>query len=267
MASDSRYRIGLFDSGLGGLSVLSSLWRELGNVDFVYYADLQNSPYGPLSKEKVLELSENAFQYLITKDCQAVLFACNTATSAAADFLRETHKIPIFGMEPAIKPASLSHPDKPVAIFATELTLKEEKFKNLVATLPKQNDYIAVPCEGLAKLIDEGSFDRAWNFLNEKIQSVINKTDVFVLGCTHYVFLKERILGHYPNVSVYDGNSGTAIHIKNVLGLNSKGRNHLEIFLNTSDEKCIQTTDLIVNKFAENSKIALIDLKGSERHV
>ncbi|TGN10376.1 glutamate racemase [Leptospira ilyithenensis] len=267
MASDSRYRIGLFDSGLGGLSVLESLWKELGNIDFVYYSDLQNSPYGSLSKEKVIELSENAFRYLQGKDCKAVLFACNTATSAAAGFLRDTHKIPIFGMEPAVKPASLSHPNKPVAIFATELTLKEEKFKNLLDTLPKRNNYIAVPCEGLAKLIDECLLDEAWDLLNGKILSVIKETDVFVLGCTHYVFLKERILKHYPDVSVYEGNSGTAIHIKNVLGLNSRGQNHLEIFLNTSNEKYIHTTNLIVNKFAENSKIVLIDLKGSERHV
>ncbi|WP_411821854.1 glutamate racemase [Leptospira sp. 'Mane'] len=259
--------MGLFDSGLGGLSVLESLWKELGNIHFVYYADLQNSPYGRNSKEKVLELSENAFQYLIGKDCTAVLFACNTATSAAADFLRKTHKVPIFGMEPAVKPASLSHPNKTVAIFATELTLKEEKFKNLLDTLPKQNDYIAVPCEGLAKLIDYGSFDEAWDFLNEKIRSIIDKTDVFVLGCTHYVFLKDRIRKHYPNVSVYDGNSGTAGHIKNVLGLNARGENHLEIFLNTSNENYIQTTKQIVHQFAKDSKIALIDLKGNERYV
>ncbi|TGN19181.1 glutamate racemase [Leptospira idonii] len=253
----SRHRIGLFDSGLGGLSVLRSLWKETGDVDYIYFADLINAPYGRKSKKEVLEFSQNAFQYLLEQNCDAVLFACNTATSAAANLLRQTHSIPIFGMEPAVKPASLDHPDRPIAIFATELTLKEEKFKNLLESMGAKNEFIFVPCEGLAKLIDEDVWEDAWDFLDAKIKTVISKTNVFVLGCTHYVFLKERINYVYPDVKVYDGNLGTSLHIKNALQIPGSGKNNLDILLNTHISDYVHLANRIAKSFSASHTLSL----------
>lgn len=105
---------------------------------------------------------------MLEKDCEAVLFACNTATSAAADFLRTKHSVPIFGMEPALKPAVAENPGVKIAVFATDLTLKEEKFKNLVSGFPAGTEILPVPCEGLAKLIDKDRWEDAWDFLIQK---------------------------------------------------------------------------------------------------
>jgi len=260
-------RIGLFDSGLGGLSILKTLWLETSGSHFIYYADLDNGPYGKLSKTQVLDISKNAFSFLLNQNVEAVLFACNTATSAAAQFLRESHSVPIFGMEPAVKPATLENPNKPVAIFATELTLNEEKFKTLIDGLGNNSTYLPIPCEGLATLIDNGNWNKAWEFLDQKIKSVAEQTNVFVLGCTHYVFLKEKIESHYPQVKIYDGNFGTAIHMKKALNLNGMEGNTLDIILNSSDTKYISISEDIASKFSSSFSISLNQNVGNNSHV
>lgn len=270
MNSRGRYKIGVFDSGLGGLSVLRTLWKETSNIDYIYFGDLVHAPYGQKTKEEVLELSQNVFEYLIEKDCEAVLFACNTATSAAADFLRKQHSIPIFGMEPAVKPALLENPGGKVAVFATELTLKEEKFKNLVSDLAHGSAILSVPCEGLAKLIDSDQWEDAWDFLDAKIKSTQNETNVIVLGCTHYVFLKERIHYHYPQMKVYDGNLGTALHIKKILQLPDGGqenKNQLDILLNTSDSDYVHLAGRIAKTITPNHTLSLINTTIGKLHV
>lgn len=264
-----RHKIGIFDSGLGGLSVLRTIWKEISNIDFIYFADLNHAPYGRRSKKEVLTLSTQAFEFLLEKNCDAVVFACNTATSAAARFLRENHQIPIFGMEPAVKPAVLENPLETISVFATELTLREEKFHNLVASLPTENEVLTVPCEGLAKLIDEDEWDLAWDLLNQKIQSVYPRSKVFVLGCTHYVFLKERILYNYPDVKIYDGNLGTANHIKKVLNLEncSESFNQLDILLNTSNSHYVHLANRITKTITPNFTLSLTNTQVGNLHV
>lgn len=260
-------RIGLFDSGLGGLSVLKTIWLETAGSHFIYYADLDNGPYGKLTKESVLEISIKSFEFLLEKQVDAVLFACNSATSAAAEFLRQNHSIPIFGMEPAVKPATLENPGKPIAVFATELTLKEEKFKNLIDQLDSHNTYLPVPCEGLARLIDLGEWDKAWEFLDPLLKGVIEQTNIFVLGCTHYVFLKDKILAHYPNAKIYDGNFGTALHMKKILNLNGTEGNTLDIILNSCNSHYISVTEDIVSKFSNSFSISVNHQLGNSSHV
>lgn len=264
-----RHKIGIFDSGLGGLSVLRTLWKETSGIDFIYFADLINAPYGQKSKKEVQNLSVDAFEFLLEKNCNAVLFACNTATSAAAHFLRDNHKIPLFGMEPAVKPAVLENKSETISVFATELTLKEEKFHNLVSSLPQANEINTIACEGLSKLIDEDDWDKAWEFLNQKISSVYPKSKVFVLGCTHYIFLKERILYNYPDVKIYDGNLGTANHIKNILSLpNSDGSNNqLDILLNTSESNYVHLANRITKTITPNFTLSLINAQVGDIHV
>ncbi len=263
----AKKRIGLFDSGLGGLSVLGTLLQEIKGSHFIYYADLDNGPYGNLNQSDVLHYSKLAFSFLLEKNADAILFACNTATSAAAKFLRQNHKVPIFGMEPAVKPATIENPGQPVAVFATELTLKEEKFKTLIESLGSHNSYLPVPCTGLAGMIDDGQWDLAWEFLNSRIQSVSEQTNVFVLGCTHYVFLKEKIKTYYPNSKVYDGNLGTAIHIKNSLNLNQTDENSLDIVLNSKNPKYLPIAEEIASKIADTYTISLNHEIGNKIHV
>jgi glutamate racemase len=126
--------IGVFDSGLGGLSVLATLQKLLPNESYIYVGDSKNAPYGTKSKEEVLELSRQICNQLVSLDVKAIVIACNTATSAAVNQLREEYDIPIIGMEPAVKPALRQSKGK-VAVLATEMTLKEEKFQKLIESL------------------------------------------------------------------------------------------------------------------------------------
>ena len=132
-------RIGIFDSGLGGISVLYEIHKLLPNESIVYYGDSGNAPYGVKSKEVVYELSKNICDYLIENEgVKAIVIACNTATSAAVDKLRGQYNIPIIGMEPAIKPAIVGTKGA-IVVLATEMTLKEEKFNNLLHSFEYAN--------------------------------------------------------------------------------------------------------------------------------
>ncbi|MDF3819306.1 glutamate racemase [Leptospira sp. 96542] len=270
MNSFGRFKVGVFDSGLGGLSVLRTIWKETNNIDFIYLADLDNSPYGSKSKRNILQYSKIAYEYLVDKNCDAVVFACNTATSAAAEILRSNSKIPIIGMEPAVKPAVIENPNQSVAVFATDLTLKEEKFQNLVSSFSESAEIIPVSCEGLAKLIDNDLWDEAWDFFNTRIKSVISKTKIFVLGCTHYVFLKERILYNYPDVKIYDGNLGTNNRLKDVLNISQHSgndqKNGLDILLNTSNSDYVHLTGRIAKTISSCHTVSLINTNLGKIH-
>ncbi|WP_201330836.1 glutamate racemase, partial [Lactobacillus nasalidis] len=121
--------IGVFDSGQGGLTVLSRLVDLMPNEDYVFYGDSAHAPYGVKSKEEVYELARKVVEEMIARhQVKAIMIACNTATSAAADRLRQEYSLPIIGIEPAVKPAAEENPGKTVVAMATPLTLREEKF-------------------------------------------------------------------------------------------------------------------------------------------
>ncbi len=211
-------KIGLMDSGMGGLSVLKELLKYDSELEIVYYGDLKNSPYGEKDASEVLELVRSVCKFLQKENVSAILLACNTATSAAAQTLRKEFSIPIFGMEPAIKPAILQNPGKKVALLATPVTQREEKLQRLKSELKAEELVLSISCPGLAGLVDQGDFDKAEKYLRP-ILANLQEQDVenLVLGCTHYVFLKQIILKNFPNVKIYDGNSGTIKHLLNSL--------------------------------------------------
>ncbi|GBF50535.1 glutamate racemase [Leptospira ryugenii] len=250
--------IGLFDSGLGGLSVLKSLYESLPDINYIYFADLFHGPYGHLPKQSVLEISQSAFSFLKSFQIDAGLIACNSATSVAVEPLRKTESIPVFGMEPAVKPAAMENPGKTIAVFATSLTLKEEKFNQLVQNLQKENSYLPVACEGLAKMIDQGAWEEAWHFLEEKIRGVLDQTNIIVLGCTHYVFLKEKIQHSFPNVKVYDGNLGTAMHIKNTLSPLKSSDPTIKVFLNSDNDLHTEVFHSVLTQFLPKYSLMMI---------
>lgn len=172
------------------------------------------------------------------------MLACNTATSAAAQTLRKEFSIPIFGMEPAIKPAILQNPGKKVALLATPVTQREEKLHRLKSELKAEELVLSISCPGLAGLVDQGDFDKAEKYLRP-ILANLQEQDVknLVLGCTHYVFLKQIILKNCPNVKIYDGNSGTIKHLLNslevprvILNGSQNNRSIYKLILNSEKE-------------------------------
>ena len=238
--------VGVFDSGMGGVSVLRKLCRVMPGEDFIYFGDSANAPYGTKSKEEIRILTEKAFDYLRKKRCKAVVIACNTATSAAAKHLRAKYPdYTIIGLEPALKPAALSMDYPRVLAMATPLTLKEEKFNSLMAQYEDKAEFIKLPAPKLVEFIESGEFDSAEEiaYLEEILAPYSgNKVDAVVLGCTHFPFARkniQRILG--DEVLVFDGGLGAARQTRRVLEakslLNGKEEGGTVIFENSIPEK------------------------------
>ena len=210
--------IGVFDSGLGGVSVLRHMSALLPKEDFIYFGDDKNAPYGTKSEEEILRLAIDDTSFLLQKNVKAIVIACNTATSAAANHLRETLSVPVIGMEPALKPASLNRKEGVIGVMATPATLKQKKFRLLYE---KYGDHaMPIPCPGLMEFAEKGILS------GEEIDVFLNKLlapyrkyplESVVLGCTHYVFLKAAISKALPGVILYDGNDGTARQLRRVL--------------------------------------------------
>ena len=205
--------IGVFDSGVGGISILKGLVRELPHERFVYFGDSANAPYGDKTKEEVQELSRRIVAAMVNNVCKAVVIACNTATSAAAPLLRVTWpQVPIVGVEPALKPATEAPAHNRILVLATRVTLHLDKFQRLARTYGSQSHVISVACSGLADLVETGETDgeAVHTYLEEAIGAYRGKVDSVVLGCTHYPFVKKAILDVVGPVPVFDSAQGTA---------------------------------------------------------
>ncbi len=212
--------IGVFDSGLGGISVLKALVRELRSEDFIYLADKHNAPYGAKTDEEIVHLTQVNAKKLISLDCKALVIACNTATSVAASILRAELDIPVIGLEPAILPAALKHPNGKILVLATPVTLTHDKFRLLLLKIGKEK-FTCIQAPYLVEFVESGMKNRedAVSYLKSIFAPYRNlKFDACVLGCTHFPFLKEEIvlaLGYH--IEFFDGAFGAARYLKNTL--------------------------------------------------
>lgn len=207
--------IAVFDSGLGGISVLRELCALLPNENFIYYGDCANAPYGVKSADEVRLLTFEAYKKLKREGIKAFVIACNTATSVAVAKLRERYPEDIIiGVEPALKPAVLSAENPTVAVLATPLTLKEEKFAALLGRFSDRARVIPFACPGLVEFVERGETDGAKldAFLSELLAPLrAERLDAVVLGCTHYPLVKDAIVKALgTSVRVFDGGEGTA---------------------------------------------------------
>ena len=208
--------IGVFDSGVGGLSVLQHATALLPNEDFIYLGDFANAPYGNKKKEEIIDISAANANELLDMNIKALLIACNTATSAAAHVLRRYLKIPVIGLEPAIKPAAMeSEKNKSIVVLATPQTLRLEKFNSLLKKF--DCDINPIACPGLSRLIEtEGPKNSAITEYLAEILSCVDKdnTSAIVLGCTHFSFVAQEIQIATGGIKLYDGRFGAARQLK-----------------------------------------------------
>lgn len=213
--------IGVFDSGVGGISVLSKMVSTLPNEKYIYFADSKHAPYGVRSLEEVRQLSLSAVDFLCNQGIKALVVACNTATSVAIDKLREKLTIPVIGMEPAVKPAVELGNEGKIVVMATPLTLNQKKFNLLLNRFGEQAEIIPLPCPGLVELIEKGNTSGKVieDYLYKLFADVnIKSLSSVVLGCTHYIFIKAevaRLVG--TGVEIIDGNCGTVKHLHRIL--------------------------------------------------
>lgn len=184
--------IGVFDSGLGGLSVWRELIKILPNEHIIYYADSANCPYGQKSKEEIIELAKQIVELLLQKECKMIVVACNTATAAAIDYLRKNYSVPFIGMEPAVKPASLNSKTKSIAVLATEGTFNGRLYLETSARFAKDVKINIKVGDGLVDIVENDLIleENTRKHLSELVQPLVNlNVDHMVLGCTHYPFL------------------------------------------------------------------------------
>ena len=206
--------IGVFDSGVGGLSILDEALRQLPDHDYLYFADSANAPYGEKPPEWISQRSLAVCQSLAEAGCQAIVVACNTATAEAIQGIRaELKTIPIIGVEPGIKPAALQSQKGLVGVLATEATLKSDKFNALLATLPGDCRFIKQAGAGLVPLIESGQLNapETATLLAQHLEPMRTAgIDTLVLGCTHYPFLMPLILNQLGS-SVLIVDTGEAV--------------------------------------------------------
>lgn len=211
--------IAVFDSGLGGLSVLRELSRRMPQENFLYFGDSANAPYGSRSTEEIRRLTLQSAERLFAQGCKALVVACNTATSAAINDLRERYPNRIIiGIEPALKLAVERHPHGTILVMATEATLREQKFAALMEKYADDCVIRKCPCPALVEYVEHGELHsaRLLACLQEELQACLVPTpDAVVLGCTHFPFLRQAIrevVGDAPEL--LDGADGTAKETK-----------------------------------------------------
>lgn len=188
--------IGIFDSGVGGLSVWKELIKLIPNADYLYIADSGNCPYGPKPKEEVIERCKAICNYLIAQKADIIVIACNTATAGAVSTLRKLYTLPIVGMEPAVKPAALNTKTGVIGILATRGTFKGSLYQNTRNIYAYNKKVIEQAGDGLVELVEAGRTDteEALTLLSQYITPMLaQNADQLVLGCTHYPFLIDTI--------------------------------------------------------------------------
>lgn len=190
--------IGIFDSGLGGLSVWQEIKKILPTESTLYYADSANCPYGTRPQEEIIALSEYIVKHLLSQGAKIIVVACNTATAAAIGYLRARYDVPFVGIEPAVKPATLHTKTGKVGVLATQSTLNSHKFQDVRAYYA-MNNQIEVFTQigyGLVEAVENQTIDtpKTIQLLEEYLRYMLQKgVDQIVLGCTHYPFLLQQM--------------------------------------------------------------------------
>ncbi|EEO27060.1 glutamate racemase [Oxalobacter paraformigenes] len=230
--------IGVFDSGVGGLSVLRHIRSQLPGENLIYFADSGYAPYGDKSEEFVIERAFKIAGFFLKQGIKALVVACNTATAITIHLLREKYpELPIVGVEPGLKPAAAKTITGIVGVMATERTLASNKFHVLHQLLNDQTGvhFIMQPCPGMADLIEHEELDSepVFNLVRRYLTPILEQNaDTVVLGCTHYPFVRhviEKIAAEAGNPSLHIIDTGYAVarqlkHLLDIYGLNSKGR-------------------------------------------
>lgn len=207
--------IGVFDSGVGGISVLQELLRVMPCENYIYLGDSKNAPYGTKPLEMVRQLTFENVRVLLDQGAKGLVVACNTATSAAVRLMRSMYpELPIVGIEPALKPAALQKEHPRVLVMATPMTVQQEKFRQLMARYEDKAEIYPLACPGLMEFIEAGDLDseQLHDFLQKLLGPYLDKgLDSIVLGCTHYPFARKMIRSIVGDaVTIFDGGEGTA---------------------------------------------------------
>jgi glutamate racemase len=243
---DNDQPIGVFDSGVGGLSIWREIHQLLPNESSVYLADSLNAPYGDKGKQTIIDLSVKNTELLLEKGCKLIVVACNTATTNAIDFLRINYNVPFIGIEPATKPAAIATSSKKIGILATKGTLASELFINTSSKFRGDIEIFETIGEGLVPIIESGNLSDAIPLLERYLLPMVEAgVDNIVLGCSHYPFLTEQIKNIVPsNITIIDSGAAVAKQTKNMLerhNLQSKNPDQKSQFFTNADVEILNS--------------------------
>ena len=214
-------KIGIFDSGIGGVTVLREILKILPNEEYIYYSDSLNNPYGDKNKQEIINICDNIVNLFIKENCKAIVIACNTACSVSIDILRKKCPNIIFvGIEPAYKMVHDYNPKEATLVMATKGTIESEKFNILYHKYDNKKTYL-LSCVGLADLIEDGNEEQIKNYLNKILKDHKGIVKNVVLGCTHYPLIKQEIEDVLGKINIFEGSNRLAIHLKDVLEKNN----------------------------------------------
>ena len=256
--------IGIFDSGVGGLTIYKEIHKLLPHENIIYLADSKNAPYGEKTKQEIIDISVKNTEFLLSKGCKIIVVACNTASTNAVQYLRSHYKVPFIRVQPAIKPAALNSRTKIVGILATKGTLKSDLLLETSQKFAQGVEVVEQIGEGLVALIEKGGMHSTEMdvLLQSHIQPMLKKKiDYLVLGCTHYPFLTpqiEALVG--DKVKVLDSGEAIARQTKVILEQESMiNKDHNEIsrfFYTNKDTNVLQN---ILDEFGENLSATKLD--------
>ena len=251
--------IGIFDSGIGGITIYNEINKLMPNESIIYLSDNLNSPYGNKSKEEIKNFSTKNTNWLIEKGCKIIVVACNTATTNSIDYLRNTYKIPFVGVEPAIKPAANNTKTGVIGVLATKGTLTSNLFNITSNDYCSEIKIIESDGKGLVELIENGIFsgEKLEKMLKLCIDPMISANiDYLVLGCTHYPLISKSLKKILPrNVKILDSGIAVAKQTKFLINKNN--------LVNQNDKSesifyCNSTTSALKKVLEKNSIIEKI---------
>lgn len=264
MAKTNLNPIGIFDSGLGGLSILSEIHRRLPTENIIYLADSQNAPYGEKSQKKIIEYSIQNTEFLLSKGCKLIVVACNTATTNAIYILREKFNVPFVGIEPAIKPASIQSKTGQIGILATRGTLTSQLFHKNAKKISQKTKIIEVIGHGIVEAIENNTVNSLEfnKLLTKQIEPFIsNDIDYLVLGCSHYPFIMQKLKSLLDDkVNIIDSGFAVAKQTQRILEKNKLeiklaiNQNHIELYTKGTSRKAL------------NAVIKQVDLRHYKIH-
>jgi len=210
--------IGIFDSGVGGLSVFRQLKKAMPMEHFIYLADQKNFPYGQKSRKELQKISLENCQFLLKQKAKLIIIACNSASCYSLKFLRTSIKIPIVGVVPAIKPAAILTKNSRIAILSTPATSKSSYLKNLISSFAKNTKVLNISAKGLEKAIENQDSKTIEILLKKYYQKIQEfKADVLVLGCTHFPLILAKLKKEMPNLLVLDSSKAIAKRVNSIL--------------------------------------------------
>ena len=249
-------KIGFFDSGIGGLSVLHEACHRLPGEEYIFYADTDHVPYGKKTPEEIRTYARESTMFLVDQGVDAIVIACNTATSVAVEGLRQEISLPVISMEPAVKPAVKCSADKRVLVMATPVTLREERFRGLMERVDPDHRVDLLPMPELVRFAEAEQFsgEEIMAYLRERFSEV--KTEEYgalVLGCTHFNYFTDLYRGFFPeDLKIVDGNEGTVRQLAKRLELECRSEDSEPVHFDSIEEMTRNTSYYYSGRLVED---------------